>query len=336
MRAIPRYSFIYLLTIIVGTILIATKPVDADAATRIINCDRFSDPVRLENRFNSSLRGLNRGDTLQVRGTCNANLTIQEGVNDITLEGQEGASFIGPDSDRDVIRVEGRGIIIKGLNISGGRDGIHVHRGGVSHRYGEYGIEKNVIHNVGRHGVAVHANSSARILNNTISNAKWGIYVFENSSMRIGVLYLQETPDPEGSNLIKLNSEGGIRVGRSSTAHIVGATIQQNGGNGVHVRKGSHAELYNNTIEDNLGNGIQVNNSTIGAHFNEINGNGGDAVRIRKNGHATLGDNTTTNGTNGGYAVNCKIGGAVDGNVAGLTGAQGQLHITDGCVAVPE
>lgn len=336
MRAIPRYSLVYFLTIIVGTILIATKPVDADAATRILNCDRFSDPVRLENRLSFMLRVLNRGDTLRVLGTCHANLTIQEGMNDITLEGQGGASFVGPDSDRDVIRVEGRGIIIKGLDIQGGRDGIHVHWGGVAQEREAYGIENNEIHNVGRHGIVVHGNSSTRILNNTVHHTQWGIYVYENSSIRIGTRHIQDTP--EGPNWIEQNSKGGIRIERSSTAHIVGATIQNNHGSGdgngvgVLVRKGSHATLYHNTITGNDSHGIQVNNSTIGAHINEISGNGGDAVRIRKNGHATLGDNTTTTNNNGWYALHCKIGGVVDGYIVDLTGALGKLNIDDSCV----
>lgn len=339
MRAIPRYSFIYSLTIIVGTILIATKPVAADAATRIVNCDRFSDPARLENRLNFMLRVLNRGDILRVQGTCNANLTIQEGVNDITLEGQEGASFVGPDTDRDVIRVEGRGIIIKGLDIQGGRDGIHVHWGGVAQEREAYGIENNEIHNVGRNGLAVHGSSSTRILNNHIYNAQWGIYVYENSSIRIGNRHLEDTPDPDGHDTIEQNAKGGIRIERSSTAHIVGATIRDNEGGigdgngvGVLVRKGSHATLHHNTITGNDSHGIQVNNSTIGAHFNEINNNGGNAVTIRKNGHASLSDNTTTSNNNTGYAVHCKIGGVVDGELDGLTGNAGQLDVDGSCV----
>lgn len=329
MNVFPRYAFSYMFAIFLGSILITVNPINAAAATRTFDCDRFSNPARLAKRLNAVIGRLDRGDILQISGICTVNLTIQEEINDITLDGQGNASFIGPDSSMDVIRIEGRGIIIKGLDISGGRDGIHVHWGGVSQQRGEYGIENNVIHDVGRDGIAVHANSSTRILNNTIRNAKWGINVFENSSIRIGNRQLNDFP--EGPNTIEKNSRGGIQVERSSAAHIVGATIQSNSGPGVLVRRGSQARAVNNAIANNNSDGVTVSNSTMHIGANDISQNAGNGVTVRKNGQATLRLNVTTT-DNGGYAVNCETGGVVDGQVAGLNGTSGKVNLGTGCV----
>ena len=139
------------------------------AATRSINCDGLSN-ARQARALNRTIRRLDRGDTLNVTGTCNVNLVIQEEINDITLRGGGVATFKGPDPSQDVIRIEGRGIIVKGFKITGGRDGIHLHWGGIAQQRNEYGLKNNEIYNTGRHGIVVHANSSTRILNNIVRN----------------------------------------------------------------------------------------------------------------------------------------------------------------------
>ncbi len=57
------------------------------------------------------------GDVIEVSGTCNERVRINETVNNITLDDQGMATINGGSST--VVRVEGRGITIRGFTITG-------------------------------------------------------------------------------------------------------------------------------------------------------------------------------------------------------------------------
>ena len=187
------------------------------------------------------------------------------------MDGLGAAQLIGVlnhPTNPDTIRIEGRGIIIKGFNISGGRDGIHVHFGGTSRQFNTAGIEGNTIQNTGRNGIVIHANSTATIINNIITNNMTGILVGENAVARIGKIY-HGTGNPGTPNTIESNSHEGIVVLRSSNANIVGNFIRNNGLQGILVKGSSNAEVYDNQISGNLSQGIRV----VGSSAVEISSN---------------------------------------------------------------
>ncbi|MBI2987513.1 MAG: right-handed parallel beta-helix repeat-containing protein, partial [Deltaproteobacteria bacterium] len=101
-------------------------------------------------------------DILLVSGTCNENIVIRDDVLRIPLDGQGTATISGPDATLDTIDVRGRGITIRGFNVTGGRDGIRIFRGGTAAN-----IDGNSIQSTGRNGISVSRNSSASITNNT-------------------------------------------------------------------------------------------------------------------------------------------------------------------------
>ena len=305
---------------------------NAYARTAILDCDQFTDPNLQAMKLGRAIQRLNRYDTLQLRGTCYVNLLIPATVNDITLDGQGMAIINGPAPSRDVVRIEGRGIILKGLDITGGRDGVHIHWGGQSHQRGLAGLESNRIHHTGRHGIVVHGNSSMRMLANTVqNNPGWGIYIHENSSARIGDL--QYGGGSGGvKNVIEYNGSGGIQVERSSSAHIARNNIQNNAGRGIYVHRGSHAYTVNNKIRNNDQDGVYIGGaSAMRVQGNEISGNLGSGVKLNKNAQSTLSGNSSV-APNASYAVNCGIGSVVDGNVSSLSGNNGVFTSDIGCV----
>lgn len=279
-------------------------PSMGSAATVSVDCSSAS--------LQAAIDKANPGDTILVSGTCNENLRIPEQFAKITLDGAKAAAVNGPDPNRHSIEVRGRGIIIKGFTVTGGRSGIAVGWGGSAL------IDGNTIHNTGAHGVTLHHGSNASIINNVIQrNARIGIEVTENSSARIGIL---GPPDRAARpNTVQNNGQEGIHVFRSSTAFIVGNQINDNRRTGIRVDRASHAEIASNTINSNGEHGIsvgKVSNVDLGSDT----------------GTGILNLPNTTNSANGGFAISCAGGGSVSGRLGALAGKNGSKKFDGGCL----
>jgi parallel beta-helix repeat protein len=294
----------------------------------IFDCDAIPTAAEQQQYLMESITFLPEEEVLRVTGTCHVNLVIPENVNDITLDGQGSAQLIGPDSTKDVVRVEGRGIVIKGFMISGGRDGIHIHWGAQVNQAHVAGLEDNIIQYAGRSGVTVHGNAGARMINNIIiDNPGPGIVIGENSNARIGTLNTGNTT--QGPNTIERNKDG-IIVNRSSTAHIVGNFINDNNHDGVHVHKNSHAHIVGNDVNDNGQRGIFIEgSSTVTVANNNIDQNGRSGIEIVRLSMATVHNNNTSSGAeNAEYGLECFLGGVVELQSRGtLNGLQGDVDL---------
>jgi hypothetical protein len=296
------------------------------------DCDRFSDPDKLEKELSKTIGKLKRGDTLKVSGTCNVNFVIPADVSEITLDGQGTALLHGPDSRRAVVHVIGRAIGIKGFEISGGQHGVQVNFGGQLFQKSAGGLVNNYIHHTGNHGVIVHTNSSAKILDNTIvDNPGLGVNIFENSVARIGTKSTSDNPNnPKFPNVIERNGQGGIQVDRSSTAQIMFNHVLNNLGTGVRVVKGSQAHVIANDISSNDGTGV----STAGSSSVQITDNTIDrnayGVIVGNNAKASLLGNKSFDG-NTQYAVGCYTAGVVIGSLGDLTGP---VDMDETCVEI--
>ena len=246
---------------------------------------------------------LNPGDTLLVSGVCTENVLIGTGRRNLTIDGQGTAVITGPDSTEPTVDIRGVAITIRGFTITGGREGVHISRGG------DAIIDGNVIENVGTSGVGVHNIGSARILNNTIrNNPEDGINVIGGSNAFIGIRSVSNLV--AGPNTIQNNGRHGVLVIRGSNARVVGNMISGNGENGVTVARTSHADVSSNTINNSGENGIFVNQNS-GVNL----GNDAGAGIIDAPNSTTV--NNTLNG------IRCRLNSYADGRLGTLDGTSG-------------
>jgi parallel beta-helix repeat protein len=289
--------------ILAGLFWLLTSP--GEAATIKLNCSA-------KDTIGNAIKKLKPGDTLLVAGTCNENVEIPFEASRITLDGQGKATISGPDSSTPTITIRGRGIIIKGLSITGGREGIQVPGGG------EALIDGNTLQGVGRVGIQVNRQSSAVIVNNNVrNNTGNGITIGGSSYVLVGIRSgLDKTTSP---NTIENNGGAGITVGRSSSARIVGNTIRNNKGDGVLITRASQADVSNSTIEGNAGNGIDLTqNSAVSLGV----GTG--------TGIFDLANSTASN--NGGVGIRCSKNSSVDGRLGSVNGSKGPKEFDSSCV----
>jgi hypothetical protein len=259
------------------------------------------------------------GDTVAVTGVCNENVLIRNEKQRIALSGS-GATISGPNAASPTLNIRGKGIVVSGFTITGGRDGVHINRGSNAT------IQSSTIQGTGRHGILVDQLGFAIITGNTIQNnlSGSGIVVSENSIARIG--FNSDSDASASPNTIQGNGRGGIVVSRTSSARIVGNNVLSNtggidAGHGIQVVRLSQADIASNTI----------------------NSNAGSAVYTAQNGGVNLGEDspssffdqpnlTTSNNT--GNGVRCDLGAYAQGHLGNsnqLNGTAGQLNINGSC-----
>ena len=329
-----------------------------EAATWNFECGGM---VTLQEFINTNV---NSGDTIFVSGTCNENIYIGRGKDNITLDGGGSATINAADANKHVASVYGRGISIKGFTIAGGNAGIDVLAGGTAT------INNNIIgSNI--FGIIVGPNSFAVITNNIIeNNSHAGILITNDSFARIGMEGGVAQP-----NTIQNNGTHGITVASSSSATIVWNTIlnntgmgiwigdnstafmgitspndtvaqpnsiQSNGDGGVMVSQSSSTRIVGNTISNNTGDGVGVfKGSQADISNNNISGNSGNGIQVSQSSGVNLGNDTgttifdspnTTTVRNGQKGIICSIGGYGDGRLGTLTGVLGRVSFATGCI----
>lgn len=210
---------------------------------------------------------------ITVRGTCNESLDVTR--DDVTLQGEPGATIHGPDSTVNTIDVRANRVTIDGLTVTGGRNGItglgaanltvrnctaqSTGRTGISFLNGSSGtVDGCLVQSNARDGVSVDG-AQATIVNSTItSNARNGVLVANGATSRVG---LTDRLAAAG-NTITQNGSTGVSVVQGSTATIAMNTITGNGTNSSLPRFGIAVSLAvasiagGNTISDNGGQGV--------------------------------------------------------------------------------
>ncbi len=120
-------------------------------------------------------------ESLSVFGICTENILIRNEKERIAIDANGSATVIGATANSPVFNVRGKGILIQGLTITGGSDGIVVNRGSNAVIY------NNIIANAIGNGITVKQLSFAAITNNTIhNNSQAGIWIGDQSTARIG------------------------------------------------------------------------------------------------------------------------------------------------------
>lgn len=258
----------------------------------------------------NALKKLKPGDTLLVSGTCNENVEILEETARVVLDGQGKATINGPDKGKPTVEVRGRGITIEGFTVTGGENGIVVRDGG------QAVIDGNTVQGTARNGIVVQRTSFSRIVNNTIQNTRVGIVIAGASFGWVG--FLADSHKTASPNIIQNNGQGGIFVGGSSAARVVGNTIRNNKQAGIVVTWVSQADISNNRIDGNDGNGIVVNHNS----FVRLVSTPGTEIFQLPN---------STESNNGGVGITCASNSSVDGRLGSLNGSKGAKDIDPSC-----
>ncbi len=253
------------------------------------------------------------GQTIQIRGTCQENVSVPPGKDLITLDGGGEGAINGPDVAVNTLQIRGpRGVTVRGLRVSGGRAGIDVSRGATAL------IDGNTIEGTGRNGITLGAFASANIVNNTIqNNASAGILVTGNA---FGFIGFATADDPVASpNIIRNNGTHGISLTLSSSARIAGNIISDNVRHGINVERASQATVSDNAIDGNGQHGIFITENSV--------------VNLGSDTGAGLFDapNRTTN-NNVLRGVACRVGGSANGRRGTLNGNGGTKDFGTSCV----
>ena len=294
--------------------------------------------------------------TIEVRGTCHENVVIDR--DDVTLvAGPSGGTVNGPDPTQNTITVRGARIVIDGLTVTGGFNGI-TNRGGLTirnctvqgtgrngisfYRGGHGTVDHCTVRNNPRFGIRVEG-GSATVTNSTISgNTEAGIIVNGGGNGRIGITDVTTY----AGNTITGNQQSGIWVGIGGTAIVGGNEISSNGiGSGTFGQFGigvfgaTAAIVGNNTISGNAGAGVFAHSSSVligDAGFglpteNTITGNGIGTSATKGGIYGFLGAsldirNATINGNTGdGVTLNLRSTARMFGDTVTNNSANGIL-----------
>ncbi len=248
--------------------------------------------------------------TITVKGTCNENVTVARDTVTLQADPPASGTVNGPDPALATIRVAGQDVLIDGLRVTGGRNGIEAvgavrlliqnctvestGRNGITFDQGANGVVDHctVQNNLFRDGIAVVNGSTAIVTRNTITgNGRRGVHLFQNSNALIGITSTSQA----AGNTITDNGGRGISIVVGSSASIGANMISRNGTasnpdasqrGGVVVFQATADIVGGNTISDNAGSGILVisGNAVVGdpgfisTSANTITGNGAGVI----------------------------------------------------------
>jgi len=213
--------------------------------------------------------------TIVVTGTCTENLIIKK--DDITLQG---GTYLPADPAQNTILVQGaRRILITGVTVSGGRNGVASYQGGSLTLDGS-----STVSGATQNGVVASYGSSATINATNISGNATGVVASDNSAI---VLTNSTISNNTGSGVIAARSSS-ARIGQNISGVVGGNTISGNSGSGVVISRGSNGLIDSNTITGNGGEGISIEGSFATVTNNYISGST-KGINVNNSGGARIG-----------------------------------------------
>jgi parallel beta-helix repeat protein len=229
----------------------------------------------------SALDGLTGPAIIVVTGTCHEYLEIKK--DDVTIQGGNYQEPSTVEQHRNIIWVRSaRRVLITGVTVTGGYNGIAVGQGGSLTLDGN-----STISGARSNGVVSSFGSSMTVNSSTIQGNPRGATASDNSAIVV-----------TNSHIIS-NTGPGVLVQRSSSARIgqnlfgdqMKSWIMGNGGNGVSVSRGSHAIIDGNEIKNNVGSGVSVEGSSATVINNLISGNQGKGIAVFSSANSRIGIN---------------------------------------------
>jgi len=269
--------------------------------------------------------------TIQVKGTCNENVTIDR--DDVTLIAHpSGGAINGVEPIDATIIIMGDRTVIDGLTVTGGGAGIRV-RGnnnmirnctvqnvgwnGIPFPDGNGTVDNCKILNSGMNGVSIGGGGSATVTNSTIQNSGYhGVNISGGGRATV-------TKSTISSNTLR-----GILVYQGGNGYIDNCTIQNNGDDGILI-EAANATVIKSTISSNGSAGIIVSrggSAKIGMNGggandgNTINNNQGSGIFISSGGSAYIRGNTIDGNGTGPNVIHGRSGILVAGATATLFG----------------
>lgn len=269
MNNVPR-------ALVISLLLSTLLPSSALGRTVTVNCAR---PGELASALAADRPG--RALEIVLEGVCHEHVLLRQ--DDVTIRaGSPGSGVSAPDATQDTLQLDAaRRVVLDGLTITGGRNGIAAVRGaslvvrgatiqgaavnGIVLRSGASAlVDRSTVEDHGGAGIEVGGGQATITSSVVRANGTYGIFVTSASNARIGF-----ADDGTGAgNLIEGNRLDGVLLANASAATLYGNTIQGNGAgtarHGVLAVQNSVIRLIGlNTIRDNHGAGVFVRGSTL-------------------------------------------------------------------------
>jgi hypothetical protein len=230
-------------------IALADDDDDNGTRTRFVNCAHPHASIQREvDRLTERLG--DRPATIVIRGSCTEDVTIKR--DHLTLEGDDGGTVHGT-----ITIVGARGVVIKGLTITGSGAGV------VGTDNAAFAVEDSFLHHNDTDGIVVDNGAYATITRNTITH----------------------------NGQVALPDRGrGINVNNSASAVITKNTIEDNRSDGIGVYNDAFANVRENLIQRNgrgspvFEAGIQLSRARVRANGNIIRDNGYAAIEVANDG----------------------------------------------------
>ena len=306
------------IVILVISFLVLIAPESAITQVQIkVKCDKGQS-------VQSALDSLTGPATIVVTGTCREYLDIKK--DDVTIRGGHYQTPSTPDPTQSIIYVlSARRVLLTGVTITGGSNGIYVDKGGSLTLDGNSTISGAI-----NNGVASVFGSNVTVNSSTIQGNLRGVIAVDNSAIVVTNSYIQN------------NSGVGVLVARSSSARIgqnvsgvqMKNWILGNGGSGVSVSRSSHAIADGNDIMGNSGNGVSVEGSSATVINNTISGNQVKGINVSSSGNSRIGindgdqpaPNTIENNVYDGIQISNSAAAYILGNTIRLNGLTTGRH----------
>jgi hypothetical protein len=198
------------------------------------------------NRGQTIANALKQGDSrkplvMVVRGTCNEHVSISR--DDVTLRADPtvGGTVNGPNPDVDTIVVAASRIMLDGMVVTGGRDGIVANLGRLA-------LNNTTIQGAGNRGLMLDSGASVRVADSRIiSNSASGVQIQQNS-----VLTSIRTK-------IAGNGNAGVIATTGSEALFIRSEISNNGSDGIGAYMGVVLVVNSGNISYNGARGVTCN-----------------------------------------------------------------------------
>ena len=257
-------------------------------------------PISVPGQFDSltaALAACSAGDIIQLTGQVTENVAIDKSV---TIEGLGNARIQAADDRSDAVTIEASHVVLRGLQIKGGRRGIVVEGGS-----GDVALDDLFVNEANNAGILVEANCDGFTLKNTVIRecANDGVRILSdnvelnnnNSQRNGGSGYRLISTDTAlfDSNRANLNRLHGFRLVGSNYEFI--NNIALNSRIRGYAVEGSGHMLVNNLAKDNGSHGFTIDDVTDSVLFeNRSRFNGGHGYRVETSAGNLLDDLNST------------------------------------------
>ncbi len=255
----------------------------------------FDGPVSVPGQFDTlaaALAACSDGDVIELTGEITENVTINKSV---VVQGLAGATIVAANDDADTVTIEANDVVLKGLEIEGGRRGVHVEDG--SHNVV---LEDLFVHGTGNIGILIESDCNDLFLKDS------EIRQCDNDGVRI----LSDHVVLQGNNSHR-NRGNGYRLMDTDTATFDSNRAYLNNIHGFRIA-GSHFDFTNNVSLNSRLRGYAVEGHGHMLLNNLARGNGSHGFSIDDATDCVLFDDRARFNGGHGFRVETSAGNLID------------------------